>query len=216
MAKAQLAKTHLPKAQPKANLWEHRKRECIQDAVIQLMSREGLAAVTMDRVAQEVGLAKGTLYLHYRDKQHLLDAAKEAALEPMMERVQEVLDSTLPPVEKLEAFALRYVSYFDERREFFRVLLQERETTHGTRLRSDRYRRLLTALTAIIELAIKGKIFRSMDAAKSAAIFLESNIAIIHHRLLANDRTPVESDVKLICRLFEHGALTPAAERRSA
>src|SRR5512141_1757459 len=94
-------------------LWQDFKRQSIQEAVIHLMCREGLSAVTMERVAQEVGIAKGTVYLHYRDKQELLDAVNSSALQPMIERIDELFDSALDPVRKLEAYPLRYLGYFD-------------------------------------------------------------------------------------------------------
>src|SRR5213075_1214539 len=103
------------------NLWQEFKRQSIQEAVIRLMCREGLDAVTMERVAQEVGIAKGTVYLHYRDKQALLDAVKDSALTPLMERLEELFDSELDPLRTLEAYSLRYLGYFDERRDLFRI-----------------------------------------------------------------------------------------------
>ena len=197
----------MSRPQRKERPWDARKRECIQDAVIQLMSREGLRAVTMERVAHEVGIAKGTVYLHYRDKQQLLDAAKEAALDPLMERCNEVLDSTLDPLSKLEMFALRYVGYFDERREFFRVLLYEREVTRttGSRYRTDRYRHLIKRLGDVIQLGIDAGRFRQVDATKAAAMYLEANLAIVHQRLLSEDRSSVERDAQLISGIFESG-----------
>src|SRR5207249_9454055 len=104
----------------------------IPDAVIQLMCREGLGPVTMERVAQEVGIAKGTVYLHYRDKQTLLEAVKDSALTPLMERLDQLFDSDLDPLRKLEAYSLRYLGYFDERRDLFRILIYEREVTRAS------------------------------------------------------------------------------------
>ena len=98
-------------------LWQDFKRQSIQEAVIQLMCREGLGSVTMERVAQEVGIAKGTVYLHYRDKQTLLEAVKDSALTPLMERLEQLFNSDLDPLRKLEAYSLRYLGYFDERRD---------------------------------------------------------------------------------------------------
>ena len=49
------------KAAQSEDLWHSFKRQGIQQAVIQLMCREGLPSVTMDRVAQEAGIAKGTI-----------------------------------------------------------------------------------------------------------------------------------------------------------
>src|SRR5712691_8556595 len=93
--------------------WESYKRQSIQEAVIRLICREGLKSVTMERVAQEVGIAKGTVYLHYRDKQELLDAVKESALAPVMHRVDEVLRGDDAADRKLRACASEYLAYFD-------------------------------------------------------------------------------------------------------
>src|SRR5437773_9686417 len=97
--------------------WESYKRQSIQEAVIRLMCREGLRSVTMERVAQEVGIAKGTVYLHYRDKQDLLDAVKESSLDPLMAKLDEVFRSGTAPDRRLETYCLRYLAYFDERRD---------------------------------------------------------------------------------------------------
>src|SRR4051794_41465302 len=83
-------------ARKNPNLWQEFKRQSIQEAVIRLMCRDGLKSVTMERVAQEVGIAKGTVYLHYRDKQSLLDAVKESSLDPLSEKLSEVFKSALP------------------------------------------------------------------------------------------------------------------------
>ena len=191
----------------KPNLWQEYKRQSIQDAVIQLMCREGLAAVTMERVAQEVGIAKGTVYLHYRDKQELLDAVKDSALEPMMAKIEEVIASDLPPGRKLEAYSLRYLGYFDDRRDFFRILLYEREVTRALaqRYRGTRYRRLLTWIANVIAEGVKEGTFRDVSPEKTAAMFVESNYALMSQRLLSGDTAPVEEDARLISDVFLRG-----------
>src|SRR5437667_12616484 len=102
--------------------WESYKRQAIQEAVIRLICREGLNSVTMERVAQEVGIAKGTVYLHYRDKQELIDSVKSSALAPMMRTVEGILRGEGSAESRLRAFALAYLAYFDEHRDLFRVL----------------------------------------------------------------------------------------------
>src|SRR5438876_7332764 len=99
--------------------WESYKRQAIQEAVIRLICREGLKSVTMERVAQEVGIAKGTVYLHYRDKQDLLDEVKSSAVAPMMKTVEDILRGDGAPVDRLRAFVLAYLEYFDEHRDLF-------------------------------------------------------------------------------------------------
>src|SRR5437762_5137065 len=132
--------------------WESYKRQSIQEAVIRRICREGLKSVTMERVAQEVGIAKGTVYLHYRDKQELIDSVKSSALAPLMREVEGILRGEGSPESRLRAFALAYLTYFDEHRDLFRVLIYEREVTRvqGARYQSDRYRRLLQENARVI------------------------------------------------------------------
>src|SRR6476660_804702 len=97
--------------------WESYKRQAIQEAVIRLICREGLKSVTMERVAQETGIAKGTVYLHYHDKQELLEAVKESSLTPLMTSVDAVFASDAAPAQKLRSLAAQYFKYFDEHRD---------------------------------------------------------------------------------------------------
>jgi len=52
-------------------------RERVIDAALRVMDEEGLEAVTMRRVAREVGVEAMSLYHHVEDKEDLLDAVCE-------------------------------------------------------------------------------------------------------------------------------------------
>ena len=187
--------------------WESYKRQAIQDAVIRLICREGLKSVTMERVAQETGIAKGTVYLHYYDKQELLDAVKESALTPMMTSVDEVFRSDGPPEQKLRSLVSRYFAYFDEHRDLFRVLIYEREVirVQGSRYQSDRYRHMVQEAARVINDGIRSGVFRQVDAHNVAAMFIESMYALMNQRLRSDKPAPVEEDANLIGDLFIHG-----------
>ncbi len=196
------------------NLWQSFKRQSIQEAVIRLMCRDGLKSVTMERVAQEVGIAKGTVYLHYRDKQELLDSVKESALEPLRTKVDEILRSHIGPERKLRAYAARYLSYFDERRDLFRILLYEREVmrVQGSRYQTDRYRYLVEQTARVIREGVRDGSFRDVDPHMVAAMFVEAVIAIVNQRLLTDRPASVEDDATLIGDVFVRGI---ASGRRS-
>jgi AcrR family transcriptional regulator len=196
-----------------SDLWNEGKRQSIQQAVIRLMCREGLRSVTMERVAQETGIAKGTVYLHYRDKQELLDAVKESSLAPLTEKLHEILGSTASPERKLRAFVLRYLTYFDEKRDLFRILLYEREVTRvmGERYQTDRYRNLIDGTARVIREGMRKRLFRSVDARHVAAMFIESTIALVNQRLLDESPRPVEDDAGLVVDIFLAGLTRGAA-----
>jgi len=198
-------------------LWESFKRQSIQQAVIQLMFRDGLDAVTMERVAQEAGIAKGTVYLHYRDKQELLEEVKESALAPMVAKLDETFRSHAAPDRKLEVYCHRYLAYFDERRDLFRILLYEREVTRvqGKRYRGDRYRHLVEEVAKVIADGIADGTFRDISEPRSvAAMFVEANFAMLNQRLLTDHPRPFEDDAQLIADVFLRGLKAEKRRKR--
>ena len=188
-------------------LWENHKRQSIQEAVVRLICRDGLKSVTMERVAQEVGIAKGTVYLHYRDKQELLEAVRENALSPITAKIEETLHNDDPADKKLRAYALQYLEYFDEHRDLFRILLYEHEVTRarGSRFQTDRYRRLLQEVSRVVREGVRSGVFREVDSHNVAAMFIESNLALVNQRLLTDKPAPVEQDASLITDVFING-----------
>jgi AcrR family transcriptional regulator len=161
----------------------------------------------MERVAQEVGIAKGTVYLHYRDKQELLDSVKESALAPLVTEILDVLRGDAPADRKLHDYSLHYLKYFEERRELFRILLYERESTRvwGSRYQSDRYRRLSEASARVIRDGIRQEIFRDVDPQAAAAMFVESNMAMMNQRMVNPRPNTVEDDAELVAGIFVRG-----------
>jgi AcrR family transcriptional regulator len=72
-------------AQPKAQQQERLPRGTLDRATVvaaalELADREGLAGVTMARVAGELGSSAMSLYRHLRDKEELLEAIAELAM----------------------------------------------------------------------------------------------------------------------------------------
>jgi len=194
-------------ASDESNLWQSFKRQSIQEAVIRLMCRDGLPSVTMERVAQEVGIAKGTVYLHYRDKQQLLDAVKESSLAPLSEKIDDILGTPMSPERRLRAYALCYLTYFHEQRDLFRILLYEREVTRvqGSRYQADRYKRLVDGVARVMREGIADGTFREVPAQHLAAMFVEAGIAIVNQRLLTEHPAAVEDDAALIADVFLRG-----------
>ncbi len=66
---------------------ELRRNEVI-DAAIAVFAREGFAQATMDDVAREASIAKGTVYLYFKSKEDLFRGAIESRLVPVAERAE--------------------------------------------------------------------------------------------------------------------------------
>lgn len=76
------------------------REERILDAAAALLVRWGFRKTTIDDVAREAGVGKGTIYLHWRDKTHLFRAAiwraTQLVTEDMIQRIEADPDGGLP------------------------------------------------------------------------------------------------------------------------
>lgn len=64
------------------------KQDRILDAAIDVFVARGYADTRMDEVAEKAGVAKGTVYLHFANKDALFEAAIENALAPIREALE--------------------------------------------------------------------------------------------------------------------------------
>jgi AcrR family transcriptional regulator len=63
------------------------RRQAIVDAALDEFIARGYAATRLDDVAQRAGVAKGTIYLHFKDKQGLFQELVRTALVPLIGRL---------------------------------------------------------------------------------------------------------------------------------
>lgn len=64
------------------------RREAILEAALGVFSAEGFAATKLDDIAEKAGVAKGTIYLHFKDKQDLFEQMVRATVSPVIERLE--------------------------------------------------------------------------------------------------------------------------------
>lgn len=63
------------------------RRQAILDAALMLFAERGFEATRLDEVAARAGIAKGTLYLYFEDKETLFEEVLRGAVSPVLERL---------------------------------------------------------------------------------------------------------------------------------
>jgi AcrR family transcriptional regulator len=66
------------------------RRQAILDAALGVFAEHGFEAARLEDVARRAGVAKGTLYLYFEDKQALFQSLVRSAIDPIFERVEAV------------------------------------------------------------------------------------------------------------------------------
>src|SRR5262245_66489899 len=66
------------------------RRQAILDAGLAVFAAQGFAATKLDDVAEKAGVAKGTIYLYFKDKQDLFEQIVRNAVLPVVARLEGV------------------------------------------------------------------------------------------------------------------------------
>src|SRR5262245_23712339 len=81
------------------------RKQAILDAALDVFAERGFEAARLDDVAKRAGVAKGTLYLYFRDKEALFEALVRGAVSPIIEAVSQMASAPdVPTHAVLETF----------------------------------------------------------------------------------------------------------------
>jgi TetR/AcrR family transcriptional regulator, fatty acid metabolism regulator protein len=98
-------------------------RVLILDAVDGLLAKYGYGKMTMDDVAKQVGIGKGTIYLHFPSKEELVLSHIDRIAEAVVQKLQETADSSDSIDRRLRRMlVLRVLQRFDSVAHYSRSL----------------------------------------------------------------------------------------------
>ena len=95
-------------------------RDAIVDAARALVIADGLEALSLRRLAAQLGVTAPALYAHVRDKQDLLRALAEVEFDHLVARFDEV--TATDPLDRIRAHGRAYIAHAREHPELFRVM----------------------------------------------------------------------------------------------
>jgi AcrR family transcriptional regulator len=102
------------------------RRQAIVQTAAGLFASEGYADCEMERVASELGVAKGTLYLYFKSKEELFFACVDYGMRELQATVQAAADLQLDPFDRISAAIKAYLLFFEQHPEHVELLMQER------------------------------------------------------------------------------------------
>lgn len=84
-------------------------RQAILDAADRLMLRYGYRKMTVDDIAREAGIGKGTIYLYFPSKEEVALSCREAGNQRLQEVLHRIAKSEAPPVDRVRRILLERV-----------------------------------------------------------------------------------------------------------
>jgi AcrR family transcriptional regulator len=186
--------------------------QSIQDAAMRVIARKGMAAATMQEIAEEAGVAKGTIYLYFRDRDELVEKTFETAITQLIAKVESALDSGTTVEDKIRAAMTAKFSFFRENKEFFRLYISLR-LPEGNAQQQRRHKRTcepqylssVGRFAKILSDAMDRNEIRRVDPHRLALFIVEGSNAIVVERVMEETSPSEESDVEFLTQVIMGG-----------
>lgn len=185
--------------------------DLILDAAERLLARYGYAKMTMDDLAREVGVAKGTLYLHYPSKEEVVLSRIDRLVDRLAGELRAIAASKLDPAAKVrEMLILRVLYRFDAARDYAESI-DEMLASIRTGLLARRERHFTLEASVLAEVLAEGKgagVFAFRDAKTAAQSLILATNSLLPAGLTVKQlgrRSAVEDKVSNIATLLIDG-----------
>ncbi len=193
---------------------KEQKRKLIMRAAITVISKKGYSPTALDEIAQEAGIAKGTLYLYFKDKEDLIYNTLIYVLDDLKDRMMEAIPPNLTAVETLEKIALIMFEYFIENNDLYHIyftILNYNLVSNFTRLFEsmlERKKELYDYEFQLVEKAKNsGHIREDMATMDIVMAFdgIVNNVIDQMFFLKGNDHFDPQNKAKMVMQLFLEG-----------
>ncbi len=191
---------------------EFRIRE-ILEAACRVVAQHGFQGATIDRVAEEARIAKGTVYLYFHTKEELLKAAVEQGMQNFTTQVRAAVAEASTPLEKLQRVVKVCLQVSDANRDFFKTLLLERnflaaspDDPEAARM-LDLYLAHIHFIQETIQAGVDAGMLRPHNVEASAFALNEAMRGCFQQRALGLTTRAADEDADILLDLFFHGVL---------
>jgi TetR/AcrR family fatty acid metabolism transcriptional regulator len=172
------------------------RENLIIQAAKEVFIEKGYYETSIEEIALKVGVAKGTIYLHFPSKEALVLAIVKKSVEMFVQEVEAVIASEKTVRAKLEAILVfMYTGIFGEEKRFFNALFTSSDLRRLLEEKKSVVRPLIENVYAKIGLLLEeGKANGEFDATIPTAVLLSSFFQLLsphsYERLITHDGLP--------------------------
>ena len=151
-----------------------RKKDVLKAASV-VFAKYGYRGATMDEIALEAGVVKGTLYYNFKNKEEIFNEIIESGISHLRDDVENVRRLDINIEEKLKTITKMQLEFFYENKEFFKVILSQiwGEESRQIKLRES-IRSYIHDIKEILEEAANDGIIEKKDSVLLAHAYFSS------------------------------------------
>ncbi|WP_408954362.1 TetR/AcrR family transcriptional regulator [Natroniella sp. ANB-PHB2] len=189
----------------------HPKKERIIKAAIKKFSHQGVSNTTVQEIAKEAGVGKGTIYRYFENKEDLSHSLVELGIKRLTDRIKVRIENLDNPINKLEVIIETKLEFYSQYYDYGKYLIRE---IWGHKDSFEKHIKKIRELhTVIIEDIIKEGIdqgkFKDLNVETAAVSLIGAvNINVLHW-VMFSEEFLIDEIKEDIMEIYFSGLLKP-------
>ncbi len=187
------------------------RREEILISSAALFSRRGFHAVTVDDIAQEAGLSKGTIYLYFAHKEEIFSSLIKRLTDELNTNLQTAISENIDFRQKLRNLVITYMRFFEENETFFKIFQSEKshlslasksemhDYAHAA------FHSFYGIMQSVIREGISRRLLREVNIDHATKVLRGIINSFTFHRVFIEKKEEVDVEVDAIIDIFMNG-----------
>jgi AcrR family transcriptional regulator len=185
-------------------------KDAILDATDELLARYGYKKMTIDDLAHEVGIGKGTVYLHFPSKEEIVLSHIDRIIERLKRRLWQIADSDISREQKIKRMLLERVMYRFDSVQHYSTSLNELLAKVRPKLLERRKRYFQEEANIFATVLAQGTLLDSFasDAHETAHSLLIATNSLLPYSLSTHElgsRTEIEQKTTALADILLNG-----------
>src|SRR4051794_40977848 len=188
-------------------------RDAILDATDRLLTRYGYKKMTIDDLAREVGIGKGSVYLHFTSKEEIALAHVDRIVDRLKFRLRDIGSSKVPCDTRLRKMLVERVMYRFDSVQHYTKSINEIFASVRPKLLERRQRYFEEEARIIAEVLNEGEcagVFGISDAMEKARTLLLATNSLLPYSLSTQElgkRKEIEDKARRLAEVLLEGLL---------
>ena len=195
----------------KRRLLQKDRMDQILEAAEKLFAQKGFYPTTVGEIAEKARIAKGTIYLYFRDKRDLFFSVLENKLDILLRKIEEGIQKGKTTSSRIKSAIETHLRFLEENEDFFKIMQsfpEELKRKLEERLKGgliERQSYYVEIMDKLIQEGIKADEIRSFDSRKLAVILMGILHSLTVYWVSQEEKASLSEDKSLAYEVFWKG-----------
>lgn len=146
-------------------------RDQVHQHAVKLLESQGADGLTLERLAERIGISRGTLYNYFTDRDAIVEFVEDRVFSPIVSEIVAIGEADGNPVVKMERLLRKTLGELIKNRELYFAISQARPKVRARQVdQAARANRVLTTISKIVREGISSGDFIDLPAELAATI----------------------------------------------